>query len=360
MKFRQLSLNEVDWASLDKFDDRLVFQTREWLTFLSESQHAIPVIASLYDDAQVVGYFTGLVLKRMGIRILASPLPGWTTQYMGFNLLPHVRRAEALSALEIFAFKDLKCLHLELTDRFLSQEEGERLGFSCEIRQTLISDLSRSEDDIFRTLNHSVRGAIRKAEKSGVRIEQAHDEDFANDYYKQLQQVFARQSLVPTYSVDRVRQLVRCMLPSENVLFLRARDPEGVCIATSIYVGANKIAIYWGNASFRDSLHWRPNELMNWHAIRYWKQRGIQVFDWGGEADYGRYKRKYGGNPLAYPSFRKSRYSFISMLRSGAMNYHKWDQRLLGWLRNSNTPNHKGGDANPREVMGAGQGDRAG
>lgn len=342
MKFRLISFDEVDWANLDTFDDRLVFQTREWLTFLTESQHAMPVVASLCDSGQVVGYFTGLVFKRMGIRILASPLPGWTTQYMGFNLLPHVRRSDALQALQTFAFKDLKCLHLEVTDRFSSREEGERLGFACEIRHTLVTDLSPPEDDIFRTLDHSVRGAIRKAQKAGVQIEHARDEDFADEYYQQLKRVFARQSLVPTYSLDRVRQLVRYMLPSENVLFLRARDPEGTCIATSIYVGTNKIAVYWGNASFREALHWRPNELMNWYAIRYWKQRGIQVFDWGGEADYGRYKRKYGGNPLSYPSFRKSRYGFVSMLRNGAMNFHKWDQRLLGWFHSSNTSKYNG------------------
>jgi hypothetical protein len=360
MKFRLLSFDQVDWRTLDRFDDRLVFQTREWLAFLMESQHASPVIASLTEDGKIVGYFTGLVLKRMGIRILASPMPGWTTQYMGFNLLPHVRRADALRALETFAFKDLRCLHLEITDRFSSQEEGEQLGFACELRHTLVSDLSPNEDDLFRSLNHSVRGAIRKAEKSGLRVEEARDEKFAEEYYTQLQQVFARQSLVPTYSLDRVKQLVRCMLPSENVLFLRARDPNGACIATSIYAGANKTAIYWGNASFRDSLHWRPNEFMNWYALRYWKQRGIQSFDWGGEADYGRYKRKYGGNPLAYPSFRKSRYGFVSMLRNGALNFHKWDQRLLGWLHSPNSANKKGNKPNTGPGDKLEQGDLAG
>ncbi|HEX3685214.1 MAG TPA: GNAT family N-acetyltransferase [Bryobacteraceae bacterium] len=357
MKFCLLSFDAVDWASLDTFDDRLVFQTREWLTFLTESQHAVPVIASLLDAGQIVGYFTGFLLKRMGIRILASPLPGWTTQYMGFNLLPHVSRSDALRALETFAFKDLKCLHIEVTDRFSSPEEGERLGFSCELRHTLVTDISPPEDDIFKTLNHSVRGAIRKAQKSGVTIEHARDEKFANEYYTQLQQVFARQSLVPTYSLERVKQLIRYMLPGENVLFLRALDPQGACIATSIYVGVNKIAVYWGNASFRDSLHWRPNELMNWHAIRYWKERGIQAFDWGGEADYGRYKRKYGGNPLAYPSFRKSRYQLVGALRNGAMNFHKWDQRLLGWFHK---PNNSGAKAAHPTVQPLDQGEVAG
>ena len=338
MKFRLLPFDQVDWAALDRFPDRLVFQSREWLTFLAESQHASPVVASLSANGELVGYFTGLTIKRMGIRILASPLPGWTTQYMGFNLLPKVARADALRAIEDFAFHELGCLHLEITDRFSSAEEGERLGYSCELQHTLISDLRGSEEEIFHSGDRSVRNAVHKAQRSGVTIEEARDANFAEEYYAQLQEVFGRQSLVPTYSLERVKQLVRCMLPSDNALFLRARDPNGACIATSIYVGGHTTAVYWGNASYREHLHWRPNELMNWYAIRYWKQRGIQFFDWGGGADYGRYKRKYGGNPFAYPSFRKSRYGFVSTLRKGALNFHRWDQRVSGWFQSSKSP----------------------
>src|SRR3989442_1557306 len=81
---------------------------------------------------------------------------------------------------------------------------------------------------------------VRKAEKSGVTIEEAHDIAFADEYYEQLKDVFAKQGLVPTYDVERVRALVRHMEPSGNVLLLRARDPEGKCIATGIFPGFNK------------------------------------------------------------------------------------------------------------------------
>lgn len=332
MNFSLIATHDVDWEKLDRFDDRIVFQTREWINFIAESQGATPVIASLRESGNVVGFFTGLVFSQMGIRVLGSPFPGWTTQYMGFNLLPRIRRRDALRALETFAFQDLKCLHLEVSDLFSYKEEGQSLGFSCELGHTLVTDLTQSDDKIFRGMTHSCRGCIRKAEKSGVRIEEAQDEAFAFEYDEQLRQSFGRQGLVPTYGLDRVQQLIRHMLPTGRVLLLRARDPLGMCIATSIYVAFNKVAVYWGNASFRQSQHLRPNELLNWHALRYWKQRGLQSFDWGGAADYGRYKIKYGGQPLSYPTFRKSRFAVIGTLRRGAMHLVKLEQRLLGSL----------------------------
>ena len=113
------------------------------------------------------------------------------------------------------------------------------------------TDLTRSEEELFNSMESSCRRCIRKANKSGLKLEEAHDLAFADEYYEQLKDVFAKQSLVPTYSVERVRALVRNVEPGGNILLLRARDPEGKCIATGIYPGFNQIAEFWGNASFR-------------------------------------------------------------------------------------------------------------
>ena len=64
--------------------------------------------------------------------------------------------------------------------------------------------------------------------------------------------------------------------------------------------------------------------------MRYWKQRGIRFFDWGGG---GAYKEKYGPYPVAVPWFFKSRYKVLGALRSGAQELVKRRQRILGKLR---------------------------
>jgi hypothetical protein len=337
MNFCRIATNEVDWERLDRFDDRVVFQTREWLNFLAESQKATLVIASLCDSGNVLGYFTGLIFSRMGVRILGSPFPGWATAYMGFNLLPEVRRGEALRALETFAFHDLKCLHLEVSDRFLCKEDGESLRFSFEPCETLVTDLTQPEHSILKSMTPSCRWSIRKAEKSGVRIEEARDEDFAEDYYRQQNELFGRQGLNAPYGLDRVTLLIRHMLPTGRLLLLRARDSKESCIATGIFLAFNKRAELWGSASFRHTQHFRPNELLNWHAMKCMKCRGIEIFDWDGTSGHGVYKAKYGGHPVSYPRFRKSRIALIGGLRSGAMKLYQLKQSVLGRLsRHSN------------------------
>jgi hypothetical protein len=332
LKLVRLDFAKVDWPSLDRFEDRTVFQTREWIQFIAESQNATPVVAEVCEGGSRVGYFTGLIIRRMGIRILGSSFPGWTTPYIGFNLPEAVPRKETLRALEVFASRDLKCMHLEVSDRSFHPGDGEELGFDLDAYHSYETNLTQSEEEIFNHMSSACRRCIRKAEKSGVRIEEVHDESFAAEYYGQLKDVFAKQGLVPTYGLDRVKSLIRNLLPTGNLLLIRALDPNGQCIGTGIYPGLNKIAEFWGNASFRHGQNFRPNESLHWYAMRYWKRRGIRVFDWGGG---GEYKEKYGVTPIAVPWFKKSRYRLIANLRQGGKKIFDLKQRISGRLRTS-------------------------
>ncbi|HEX6505124.1 MAG TPA: GNAT family N-acetyltransferase [Terriglobales bacterium] len=325
-----MDLRAVDWNALDRFSDRTVFQTREWLNFIAETQRATPVIAELRAEGKLAGYFSGLTFSKFGIKILGSSFPGWTTPYIGFNLLPGHSRMAALAAVEKMAWNDLKCLHLEVSDPHFSIEEGVELGFSCQFYTSYRTDLTKSEDELFNAMDSACRRCVRKAEKSGVVIEEAHDADFADEYYAQLKDVFAKQGLVPTYSLERVRALVKHLGATGRVLLVRARDADGKCIATGIFPGFNKIAEFWGNASFRSSQILRPNEAIQWYVMRYWKRRGLEIYDWGGE---GTYKEKYGCTVHKVPWFTKSRYQFVAKLRDEAKEMFARKQRLLGWLQ---------------------------
>lgn len=334
LKLYRMDLAKVDWKLLDKFEDRTVFQTREWLEFVAECQNATPVLAELRDGSGCAGYFTGLVVRRLGVRMLGSSFPGWTTPYIGFNLKPGVSRRQCLPALETFAFQELKCLHLEVSDRGFHPADADGLGFAPDAYHSYETDLTQPEETIFNLMNSACRRCIRKAEKSGVRIEEAHDEAFAGEYYEQLKDVFAKQGLVPTYSLNRVKSLVRHLLPTGRLLLLRALDPEGRCIGTGIYPGMNQVAEFWGNASFRHSQHLRPNESLHWYAMRYWKRQGVKAFDWGGG---GEYKEKYGVKPIAVPWFRKSRFRFLDTMRREAKHAVELKQRFLGRLQAGGT-----------------------
>jgi hypothetical protein len=104
--------SDRDWKRMDLFDDRVIFQTREWIEFLAAGGGGEPVIAAVKDGSDLVGYFSGLAVRRFGVPMLGSPLRGWSTWYLGFNLRPGVPRHAAVEALMSFALNDLRWLHV--------------------------------------------------------------------------------------------------------------------------------------------------------------------------------------------------------------------------------------------------------
>ncbi|MDX6452923.1 MAG: hypothetical protein QOH16_2972 [Gaiellaceae bacterium] len=295
-------MDDLDWPALDALPDRLVFQSREWLEFLARTQHARPVVARVVDGDTSLGWFTGAVVRRARIPILGSPFPGWTTAFMGFNLDEGVSRADAARALPSLAWR-LRCVHVELKDRWTSSEDLERAGFEHGPTTTWELALDGDDEELFSRMTSSCRRAVRKSEKESVTVEVADDLAIVDEYYAQLGEVFARQGLRPTYSLDRVRALVECLRPAGRVLCLRARRADGLPIASAIFPFDRQAAYFWGGASAQEHQIHRPNEAIMWHAMRAFRDRGLARIDLAGGGDY---KQKYGAVELRYPFGRRA------------------------------------------------------
>ncbi|GID94606.1 lipid II:glycine glycyltransferase FemX [Amorphoplanes digitatis] len=319
------------WSDRAGYPDRLIFHTEPWLRFVAESQRAEPVLATITDGTTTVGHFTGLLTRRYGLRILGSPMAGWTTSYVGFNLEPSIPRRAALEALLPFAFGDLGAAHLEIRDRGLTEADLEGLGLRWAAAPTAVIDLSPAEDSLFGAMASACRRNIRKAGKSGVVIEEASGDDpaFADEFYDQLRDVFAKQGLVPTYSIERVRSLIRNLAPAGSILLLRARDAEGRCIATAVLPWYHRTMYFWGGASYREHQHLRPNEALIWHALRWAKARGVTEFDFVGGNSY---KAKYGTTEVPVPWARRSRSPLVARLRDVAKEGFALKQRAAARL----------------------------
>jgi hypothetical protein len=201
------------------------------------------------------------------------------------------------------------------------------LGFHTIVANNHLVDLARDEEQVYRGMNRSARrycnrgGVVR-----GVAIEEASDDAFADEHNEQLQDVFAKQGLIPTYGIARIRLLIRHLQPTGNLLLLRARDSDGRCVATGMFFGMNRHAYFWGNASWRSSQHLRPNEALHWHAMMHFKARGALVYEMGGAA----YTEKYGARLSEQLRFRKSKYRWIASGRNIAAAIFRLHQRIAG------------------------------
>ncbi len=320
---------------LSGYPEAEVFQGAAWLEFLSRSQAAEPVIAAIRDQERVVGHFVGGMVRRFGIRILGSPLRGWGTQSMGFLLRDGIDRRAAADALIPFAFGPLDCHHVELVDRRLGVDEMAGSGYAAERGKTYVIDLARPEDEILRGFRRTTRQEIQKALRAGLVVEPASDSGFADEFYRYLVAVFARQGKAPTYGVDRVRHLIAAVYPSGQLQLLRVRTPTGETVGTAVVPGRNETAVAWGMAFDRANKQVHAVELLWLETMKYWRGRGAIRYDMGGAGDY---KAKYGGEVVELVRFHRSRYRALRFGRAVVREFVAARQIIRGRVVNPRKP----------------------
>jgi hypothetical protein len=332
ISFQRIPLKDVKWEDPRTYDEINVFQTLPWLNFLAETQKAEPVLAAVESDGHLLGYFIGLTVNKYGIKVLGSPFRGWGTYFMGFSMVPGVSRREALEALPAFAFKELGCHYLEVVDPCLCASDWAGSPYKVECLDWFAIDLTKSEDELFRTMKHSARNCIRQSIKNGVTIEEASDIGFAEEYYDQYKDVLAKRSMAPAYSLDYVQKMIGTLLPTGHLLLLRAKSLEGLCVATGIFLALNKTAVFWGAASWREHQHLRPNEPLAWCGMQKLKARGIHELHFGGQCE--QYKEKLGCDAVSLHRLMKARYEigdrlleFVTSPKSA--RYKNWVLRRL-------------------------------
>jgi CelD/BcsL family acetyltransferase involved in cellulose biosynthesis len=335
VRLRRVAWDAARWESIvSGHAEAEPFHGAAWIGYLQEAFGVEPVVAEVIQDGIVVGHALGGIVRRLGIRILGSPLRGWGTEFLGFLLDDGIDRRAVADAYAAFAFRELGCLHLELGDANLTVPAMTGSRFHLEPGITYSVDLTLDEPALLGGMRPRTRTYVRQAERAGLVVSTAldptDDPDFAADYHAQLTEVFARQGLAPTYGLDRVRSLIRCVAPSGNLLRLRVRDASGETLSTAIVMGRNRRAVLWGAASRRDLGGSHPNEAMHWAAMRFWRDRGVTTYDLGGAGDY---KAKFGAVVVPTPRFVASRSPVLDIGRSAVRSAFRARQVIAGRLR---------------------------
>lgn len=321
-------VNETEFYSLP---NKIVNTTKPWIDFIIEDSHAEPIIVRITSNDKFVGYFSCLKIKKVGINIIGSPFSGWSTTYMGFDLIDNSFKVKILPALVEYLQKTQKCAYLQIIERDITMDEANSLykqyGYQVKPVETLDIGISFTDEELYKHMKTDCRNFIKQFERRGATLEIAESNDtFAEEYYEQLLDVFAKQNLVPTYTVDKVKCLLKHLGKSNNVLCLRVKDREGKSIATSIFPGFNKKCFFWGGASLRSYQQYRPNEYMIYTAMKYWRDRGCTDFDMVGNRAY---KKKFGSWEVTYPCIVVSKYKILYTFKEWAAKLYYFSGNVL-------------------------------
>lgn len=76
-------------------------------------------------DGEFIGFFSALVVRKFGLKIVGSPFAGWSTPYMGLDVVDSSKKTKILQELIPFVMKETSCIYLQICDRDFDKEELE-------------------------------------------------------------------------------------------------------------------------------------------------------------------------------------------------------------------------------------------
>ncbi|MBT3751205.1 MAG: hypothetical protein HOG34_19670, partial [Bacteroidetes bacterium] len=240
--FESLSLGEIDLDQFQSYPEKSIFTTPSWIGFVAQDSRAIPHIIRINHDDRVIGYFSGLIVSKYGVKIFGSPFRGWSTCFMGFDVADKDHILQIIPEIIPYIYKTTRVKYIEIVDRSLHVEDAASIPYTTSIVDTLELNVdAKSDDELLSGFKSDCRNFINQFEKRGATLEVAKPDDtFAGEYFDQLTDVFAKQGMIPTYSIDKVKTLLHHFSESDHILCLRVRNPQGESIATSIFLGFNK------------------------------------------------------------------------------------------------------------------------
>ncbi len=183
-------------------------------------------------------------------------------------------------------------------------------GYSNELSQTYVIDLTPSLETIWKNLQPHCRTHIRKAEREGctIRLASASEEDLET-YYEMHCVTYQRSALRP--HPRRYFELIWNHFVRTGQALVFFAEKEGKVLSADNEIFFKGAVSGWTAAGLREAGAIGANNLLHWHAIRWAREAGAELYE-SGEAFPGAgegkekgldgFKKSFGGD--LYPIYR--------------------------------------------------------
>lgn len=166
--------------------------------------------------------------------------------------------------------------------------------------KTIKLDLTKSEQEILNQMHPKMRYNINLAQKKGITIRRAHNDDDFVSFWRLVLET-AKRDKFKTYSRSYYEQ----MLKTVGIELFIAEYKNNV-IAGNIVVFYENQVIYLHGASSYEYRNLMAAPLLQWYQILEAKKLGYKEYDfWGIDETkwpgVTRFKRGFGGEEITYP-----------------------------------------------------------
>ncbi|MEO8193705.1 MAG: GNAT family N-acetyltransferase [Gemmatimonadales bacterium] len=326
-----LAERPADWDTrIREYGGKTLFHESVWLDHVASITPTGKLeYAEIRDSGKAIGVVCGVRQRRAFVTILGSPLPGTGTNFGGPLVADPTRLPEVLGAL-IEYWKNHRVMHLELAHPDLDRIDTAALGLEAHPGVTHVIPLPDTEAAAWQTLKSTCRNRVRKAEKAGLICEVTSDPAIVDHFYRQYQEVYAKQGLALPMSRETIQSVFDRLVPKERVLPIWVRQGDEV-LAAGLFPFDENAIYFWGAASWLKYQALCPNELLHWNIIKLAVARGIPLYNMCGGTS--QFKDKFGGSDVPNVRCSLSYAAWLAPARRLYLQIHRVRLRVLGLFR---------------------------
>lgn len=148
-------------------------------------------------------------------------------------------------------------------------------------RSSIRLDLAPSEKDLFAAFSKGHRADVRRAERSGVQVRVGTKESEVDGLHRMLIATTERKAF-EYHTAPYYRAMWRLFGDAAR---LYLAELNGEVVAASLVLAWGQTGLYLFAGSTRAGLDSRAGHLLQWHAIRWARERGAKTWDLWGIAD---------------------------------------------------------------------------
>jgi len=294
---------------LEDFESGWLYHDRSWLDTVHDGFDA-EVIALLTEDSfgKAIAMTPLMQIRKGPFRLVGSPLRGMYTEFAGPLFAPwcdgEIRRNALVSQHDFLRSEGAGYIEWgwkgDVDSSFL--DVLRHLGYKYVQRTTLVVDLGKGADQVWKGLQGRARNMVRKAEKNGVIVRSITP--VLSDiqcYYEMLTETFRRQNIPPPHPLSFFQGLCSHLGADNHLEFIQAKLADRV-VAGGIFLCFGNRMMYLSGTSSDQGARIAANSLVQWFAIKRAIDRGIEEYDMGGTGkdQIDKFKKSFGGLPASH------------------------------------------------------------
>jgi hypothetical protein len=204
-----------------------------------------------------------------------------------------------------------------------------RMGFECHDNRTHIVNLLLDEKELLQRLKGKCRNKIKRAERAGVTTEIVQDDQYLNEYYDVLLNLYRRQNRAPPSPRSFFQNIWDRFGPAGNLVWVVAKH-ENALVAGAL-LGAWKGGIFYIDGVSGDAhKNLGASNLLHWAGMKWAKANNYQFYDFVGSniPRFALFKGSFGGDLVTYLTLEQANPPWVRKLRERYADYKGFVYRM--------------------------------